>query len=99
MSYRIQSGDTLSGLAKRYGTSVDSLMKANPDIQNKDLIYTGRFVTATVDNGRFYRASSPGPCRSSALQPAWSLQPGATLTDGTCTWVESGASAKFTPRP
>ena len=29
MSYRIQSGDTLSALAQRYGTSVDSLMKAN----------------------------------------------------------------------
>ncbi|NOK10496.1 LysM peptidoglycan-binding domain-containing protein [Corallococcus exercitus] len=41
MSYRIQSGDTLSGLAKRYGTSVDALMKANPQVTNKDLIYTG----------------------------------------------------------
>ncbi|WP_223641431.1 LysM peptidoglycan-binding domain-containing protein [Corallococcus sp. EGB] len=41
MSYRIQSGDTLSALAQRYGTSVDSLMKANPQITNKDLIYAG----------------------------------------------------------
>jgi hypothetical protein len=42
MSYRIQSGDTLSALAQRYGTSVDSLMKANPQITNKDLIYAGK---------------------------------------------------------
>lgn len=37
--YRIKSGDTLSGLAKRFNTDVDSLMKANPNITNKDLIY------------------------------------------------------------
>jgi murein DD-endopeptidase MepM/ murein hydrolase activator NlpD len=41
-SYRIQSGDTLSGIAKRYGTSVSALMKANPQIKNADLIYTGK---------------------------------------------------------
>jgi len=41
MSYRIQSGDTLSALAKRYGTSVDALQKANPQIKNVDLIYAG----------------------------------------------------------
>ncbi|QSQ11529.1 LysM peptidoglycan-binding domain-containing protein [Myxococcus landrumensis] len=41
MSYRIQSGDTLSALAKRHGTTVNALMEANPQIKNADLIYTG----------------------------------------------------------
>ncbi|RKG87459.1 LysM peptidoglycan-binding domain-containing protein [Corallococcus sp. CA053C] len=41
-SYSIKSGDTLSGLAKRYNTSVSALMKANPDIKNKNLIYAGK---------------------------------------------------------
>jgi LysM repeat protein len=39
-TYRIQSGDTLSQLASRFGTSVDALAKAN-GIQNPDLIYAG----------------------------------------------------------
>ncbi|RKH37632.1 transglycosylase SLT domain-containing protein [Corallococcus llansteffanensis] len=37
--YRIKSGDTLSGIAKRFNTDVGSLMKANPNIKNADLIY------------------------------------------------------------
>ncbi|WP_338871745.1 LysM peptidoglycan-binding domain-containing protein [Myxococcus stipitatus] len=41
MSYRIQSGDTLSALAQRYGTTVSALMKENPQIKDADLIYTG----------------------------------------------------------
>ncbi|NMO19745.1 LysM peptidoglycan-binding domain-containing protein [Pyxidicoccus fallax] len=41
-SYRIKSGDTLSGIAQRYGTSVSALMKANPQIKNADLIYAGK---------------------------------------------------------
>ncbi|WP_240358868.1 LysM peptidoglycan-binding domain-containing protein [Myxococcus vastator] len=40
MSYRIRSGDTLSALANRFGTSVSALAKAN-NIKNPDLIYAG----------------------------------------------------------
>jgi peptidoglycan endopeptidase LytF len=31
-AYKIKSGDTLWALARRYGTSVDAIMKANPGI-------------------------------------------------------------------
>ncbi len=41
MSYRIQSGDTLSALARRNGTTVTALMKANPQIKNANMIYAG----------------------------------------------------------
>lgn len=40
-SYTIQRGDCLSVLAQRHNTSVDSLMKANPQIKDKNLIYAG----------------------------------------------------------
>lgn len=40
-TYKIKSGDTLSGIAKRYNTSVSTLMGLNPYIQNANLIYTG----------------------------------------------------------
>lgn len=40
-THNIAWGDTLSGLAARYGTSVDALMAANAKISNPDLIYAG----------------------------------------------------------
>ncbi|RKH50627.1 LysM domain-containing protein [Corallococcus sp. AB049A] len=57
MSYRIQSGDTLSALAQRYGTSVDSLMKANPQITNKDLIYAGKTLNIPGSRDSFESGS------------------------------------------
>ncbi|NBD10335.1 MULTISPECIES: LysM domain-containing protein [Corallococcus] len=58
MSYRIQSGDTLSALAQRYGTSVGELMKANPEIQNPDLIYTGRTLNIPGSRDSFEAGTS-----------------------------------------
>jgi predicted chitinase len=42
--HNIARGDTLSGLAQRYGTSVDALAKAN-NIENPDLIIAGKELT------------------------------------------------------
>lgn len=39
--YTVVSGDTLGGLAKKWGTTVDELMKLNPDIKDRDKIYPG----------------------------------------------------------
>ena len=40
-TYKIQSGDTLSGIAKKYNTNVSTLMSLNPYIKNANLIYAG----------------------------------------------------------
>jgi LysM repeat protein len=40
--YLIARGDTLKGLAARFGVSVDSLLGWNPDIMNVNLIYEGQ---------------------------------------------------------
>lgn len=40
-TYTIKSGDTLSGIASKYGTSVSELMSLNPYIKNANLIYAG----------------------------------------------------------
>jgi predicted chitinase len=42
--HNIVRGDTLSGLAQRYGTTVDALAKAN-NIENPDLIIAGKQLT------------------------------------------------------
>lgn len=40
-TYTIQKGDTLSGIASKYGTSVSTLMSLNPYITNANRIYAG----------------------------------------------------------
>ena len=39
--YKIQKGDTLSDLAKRYGTTVEEILKYNKNIKNQNKINTG----------------------------------------------------------
>lgn len=41
-TYTIKSGDTLSKIAKSYGTTVEKIMAANPYITNKNRIYAGK---------------------------------------------------------
>lgn len=73
MNYRIQSGDTLSRLARTHGTSVSALMKANPQIKNANLIYTGRSLNIPGSRDEFV----PGNGRpGSAGRPSAPTQAG-----------------------
>lgn len=67
-AYRIRTGDTLSGIAGRYGTSVSALMKANPSIKNANLIYAGR--TLNIPGSRDEFASRPGARPSTPSAPS-----------------------------
>jgi LysM repeat protein len=58
MSYVIQSGDTLSALSRRFGTSVDALMQANPQIRNANLIYAGQSLNLPGSSDSFEPAPS-----------------------------------------
>ncbi|MFE7113951.1 peptidoglycan-binding protein [Streptomyces sp. NPDC057654] len=44
-TYAIKSGDTLSGLAVKFKTTVTALMKANPQIKDAGLIHIGDVIT------------------------------------------------------
>lgn len=48
-TYLIMVGDTLSGIAARFGTTVDSLVALN-NIENPDLIYPGQELTIVSDS-------------------------------------------------
>ena len=39
--YTVKNGDTLSGIAVKFGTTVNKLMSLNPHIKNPNLIYAG----------------------------------------------------------
>lgn len=41
-TYLIKSGDTLSKIARKYGTTIEKIMAANPYITNKNKIFAGK---------------------------------------------------------
>lgn len=44
-TYYVQRGDTLKLIAARFGTTLDVLLKLNPNITNANLIYVGQAIT------------------------------------------------------
>ncbi len=44
-TYWVQRGDTLRIIAARFGTTVESILKANPQITNPNLIYVGQAIS------------------------------------------------------
>lgn len=74
MSYRIKSGDTLSGIASRYKTSVSALMKANPQIKDANKIYAGRSLNIPGSRDSF----DHGPTRPGGNRPGGSRPTGGT---------------------
>jgi LysM repeat protein len=60
MSYRIQSGDTLSAIARSNHTTVSALMKANPSIKDANKIYTGRTLNLPGSRDSFEPGKAGG---------------------------------------
>jgi murein DD-endopeptidase MepM/ murein hydrolase activator NlpD len=89
-TYRIQSGDTLSQLAQRYGTTVQSLAQANK-IQNPDLIIAGRSLE--VPDG--FEAGAPSgvtPGGTAAPQTPGAVPTGQTPPAGPTTATPAGSA-------
>lgn len=61
-SHTVRSGDTLSGIAAQNGVSLSSLIAANPQIKNPNLIYPGQTVHIPGGGSTSEGASKPqGP--------------------------------------
>ena len=67
--YKIASGDTLSGLATKYGTSVQEIQKLNPTITNPNLIYAGQSLNLPDSNAQMKNPVST-PVTNPVTNPA-----------------------------
>lgn len=47
-TYTVQAGNTLSGIAAEFSTSITALQQANPQITDPNLIYTGEVLNLPV---------------------------------------------------
>jgi LysM repeat protein len=59
MSYSVHSGDTLSGIASRFHTTIGALLKANPGIKNPNLIYVGEHLRIPGSKDTFTGSKKP----------------------------------------
>lgn len=46
--YQIKSDDMLTSIAKRYGVTIEDIIKANPQIKDRDIIYIGDWIAIPV---------------------------------------------------
>ena len=74
-SYTVVSGDTLSLIARRFGTTIDALVQAN-SIVNPNLIYVGQVLTIPGTTSTPSTPSTPGTTQPTATpQPGTQPQP------------------------
>lgn len=59
--YIVQPGDTLTSIARRFGTTVAAIVAANPQISNPDFIYVGQPVTIPGQAGNEGRTVTIAP--------------------------------------
>lgn len=58
--YTVKTGDTLSGIAQRHQTTLSSLLRLNPDIDNPDRIFPGQRLTLPAANDADFSSCEVG---------------------------------------
>ena len=95
MAYTIQSGDTLAALAARWGTTVDAIMAANPQITDRNLIYAGKELTQPGEVAPATAPVEPAPPAPTSTAPA--AETGAAPPSDTDTGPAATTAAKDYP--
>ncbi len=92
-TYIIARGDTLRALATRFNTTVDNLMKLNPDIKDANKIYEGQRLVVPASGSGGNPPSTPAPTGKS-----YTVQKGDTLKK-IATWTNTTVEAILKVNP
>lgn len=88
MDYVIQPGDTLAGLAARFGVTLEALVQANPILANPNAIYPGQIVHIPLSG------QTPVP-----MGCLYIVQPGDTVTSIALRYnIPPGSLMQFNPQ-
>lgn len=74
-NYTVQQGNTLSGIASQYGTTVQNLLALNPNITNPNRIYPNQSINLGSLQGTMTQPQLPSPYTQQSQQPAQPTQP------------------------
>jgi LysM repeat protein len=69
LTYRVTWGDTLTGIARRFGTNISTILQANPQISNPNLIYVGQDLEIPTGNTTPTPTPPPGTTPSPTPPP------------------------------
>ncbi|MFO7537563.1 MAG: LysM peptidoglycan-binding domain-containing protein [Chloroflexota bacterium] len=78
LTYRVQLGDTLTGIARRFSTTVQAIVQLN-NIPNPNLIYVGQELEIP-ETGQPPPPPAPTPTPPPGGQTTYVVQPGDTLS-------------------
>lgn len=97
-TYKVVRGDTLSGIAKRYGTTVSYLAKLN-NIKNVNLIYVGQVLkiseVVTVTPAKPNPTPAPAPTPSPSSPTPTPTSPAATRVTITAFGLQANTDRTF----
>ncbi len=61
-TYNVRTKDTLAGIAKRFGTTVNSLLRQNPELRGCEGLYNGQLLSVKDGSGTYGAISTNGYC-------------------------------------
>ncbi len=80
IEYRVQTGDSLEGIATRFNSTVDAILDANEDLENENEIFVGQILIVPVNIATPVPTNTPGPAATLTVQTAEAATEEATPT-------------------
>lgn len=80
IEYRVQSGDSLEGIAVQFNSTVDAILEANEDLENENEIFVGQILIIPVNIATPVPTNTPGPAATLTVQATEASTEEATAT-------------------
>ncbi|WP_223700523.1 C40 family peptidase [Sutcliffiella deserti] len=79
-TYTVRSGDSLSGIAKKYQTTLSKLLGANPTIKNANHIYVGQKISISGNTAVAQSQPQSQPVKAATTTSTYTIKSGDSLS-------------------